>query len=204
MPPLRERLDDIPILFEHFLDKAAQNLGKKKPTPPPELFTLLKTYAFPGNIRELKNLIERIILLEGGETIRLEHLPLEIREPGGRDRAEPGGFRPEPISAVELRHIVRTLEYTGGNKSRAAQILGISESTSKTQYRRARQLLRATGQPPKHDRVTGLFSRQHFIDSTARLIDDDRSSDVAAVLLVQRSDMERGTESLDLNGLGNR
>ena len=57
IPPLRERLDDIPLLVEHFLEVAAQTLGKKKPTPSPQLFTLLKSFSFPGNIRELQSMI---------------------------------------------------------------------------------------------------------------------------------------------------
>jgi DNA-binding NtrC family response regulator len=57
IPPLRERLEDLPVLLDHFLEKASETMGKKKPTPPRELLTLLATYPFPGNIRELQSLV---------------------------------------------------------------------------------------------------------------------------------------------------
>jgi PleD family two-component response regulator/EAL domain-containing protein (putative c-di-GMP-specific phosphodiesterase class I) len=76
-------------------------------------------------------------------------------------------------------------------------LLGVVQN----RIRRARQVLRATGQPPKHDRVTGLFSRQHFLDSTARLIDDDKTRDVAAVLLVRPDDLEGLRTRLGVGGV---
>jgi len=76
-------------------------------------------------------------------------------------------------------------------------LLGVVQN----RIRRARQLLRATGQPPKHDRVTGLFSRQHFLDSTARLIDDDKASGVSAVLLVRPDDLEGLQSRLGVGGV---
>jgi len=80
---------------------------------------------------------------------------------------------------------------------RPKHLLGIVE----TKIRRARQLLNATGQPPKHDRVTGLFSRQHFLDHTAKIIDDDGASTPAAVILVQPDDLPAIQEKIGVGGI---
>ena len=57
MPPLRRRPEDLPLLVEHFLDRAARDFDKRTPTPPPELYTLLNSYSFPGNVRELQAMV---------------------------------------------------------------------------------------------------------------------------------------------------
>jgi two-component system response regulator AtoC len=129
VPPLRQRQEDIAPLTDFFIERFNRELGKSVRTPESEVMTLLQAYSWPGNIRELKNLIERILLLETNDIIRPQDLPNEIREPDAARFDQEEGFRPEAISAVELRHIVRTLEFTSGNKSRAAQILGISRQT---------------------------------------------------------------------------
>ncbi len=130
VPPLRERPEDIGLLADFFIDRFNQELGKSVAHVDKALLELLQGYGWPGNIRELKNLMERILLLETTDTLRPEHLPDSIRRPETPFSAvETGVFRPEPISAVELRHIIRTLDHTGGNKSKAATILGISRQT---------------------------------------------------------------------------
>ncbi|MCB1163239.1 MAG: sigma-54 dependent transcriptional regulator [Candidatus Krumholzibacteriia bacterium] len=135
VPPLRERTEDIGPLANFFIARFNRELGKSVAPVDEHVLALLEGYGWPGNIRELKNLIERVLLLEGDGALKPAHLPAAIRqgqqggEAAGVRRAESGPFRPEPISAVELRHIERTLEHTGGNKSRAAQLLGISRQT---------------------------------------------------------------------------
>jgi two-component system, NtrC family, response regulator AtoC len=130
VPPLRERPEDISLLANFFIDRFNQELGKSMAHIDEEVVELLQGYGWPGNIRELKNLMERILLLETTDALRPEHLPDAIRRPEAPVAlVDSGVFRPEPISAVELRHIIRTLEHTGGNKSRAATILGISRQT---------------------------------------------------------------------------
>jgi two-component system, NtrC family, response regulator AtoC len=130
VPPLRERPDDVGPLANFFIERFNKELGKSFEPVDREVLALMKSYNWPGNIRELKNLVERVILLEDTTKLGPQFLPREIREPGVDFNMQDSGiFRPEPISNVELRHIIRTLEYTGGNKSRAAQILGISRQT---------------------------------------------------------------------------
>ncbi|MDP6669025.1 MAG: sigma-54 dependent transcriptional regulator [Candidatus Krumholzibacteria bacterium] len=129
IPPLRERPEDLSLLADFFIERFNQELGRSmKPLSEPVL-KVLREYSWPGNIRELRNMFERILLLEDGNDILIEHLPREIREDPGFPDPGDGKFRPETVAAVELRHIRRTLEYTGGNKSRAAGILGISRQT---------------------------------------------------------------------------
>ncbi len=145
VPPLRERPEDVGPLVEFFIDRFNRELGRNVEPLGEDALSLLQGYAWPGNIRELKNLFERIMLLESGSRIGPEQLPQEIREPASVPRATDGPFQPEPISAVELRHIVRTLEFTGGNKSRAAKILGISRQTLREKLKQGGLAKGATG-----------------------------------------------------------
>ncbi len=129
IPPLRERPEDLVLLSNFFIERFNRELGRSVGELNEEVLTVLKAYAWPGNIRELKNMFERILLLESGDVIKVKQLPREVREGGPLEGEDFGVFRPEPVSAVELRHIERTLEYTDGNKSRAATLLGISRQT---------------------------------------------------------------------------
>ena len=128
LPPLRERTaDDIAGLAYRLLAE----LGRRIPAAPDSIgddaLDLLVRHAWPGNIRELRNLLERVIILaDGAETIRAHHLPPELRNGAGIP-AENGG--PVSLEDVERRHIARMLERTGGNRSRTARLLGISRAT---------------------------------------------------------------------------
>ncbi len=138
IPPLRERREDIPLLVQFFIDKFNRELGKHVRPPGREVLEALTAYPWPGNVRELRNVIERAMLLEAEDELRVEHLPPEIR--GGAEirtgsDASAGAasildrFMPMTLREVERIQIERTLEQTGGNKSRAASILGISRQT---------------------------------------------------------------------------
>ncbi len=129
IPPLRERPEDIGLLSDFFIERFNQELGRQVTPLDYEVLDILKAYAWPGNIRELKNMFERILLLESGDEIKAAHLPREVREGEPLEGELAGAYRPETVAAVELRHIERTLEYTGGNKSKAATLLGISRQT---------------------------------------------------------------------------
>ena len=86
MPPLRKRVEDIPLLVSHFLQKYCEKLGKPMKRLTPEVFGLFEAYSWPGNIRELENVIERIVAIEDRETITAGCLPQEILSPRGRKR----------------------------------------------------------------------------------------------------------------------
>ena len=138
-PPLRERLGDVPLLVEHFVRNAAASLGVKPPEVPPETLELLQRRSWPGNIRELANVIERaVILCRSGQL-----LPAAVREVQGVGTATEvlapaqGAPAAAPINLKELEHIAieRALVATGGHRTRAAELLGISERTLRNKLR---------------------------------------------------------------------
>jgi DNA-binding NtrC family response regulator len=133
IPPLRSRMDDIPILVQHFIDRFNREYHKKVKGATKEAEIFLKTYSWPGNVRELKNVIERIAILENEAYIDVPYLPPEIRS-GGASSTEPAPEYPIPDSGVKLdevekQFIVQALAKTSGNQSRAARLLGITRHT---------------------------------------------------------------------------
>jgi DNA-binding NtrC family response regulator len=131
VPPLRERRTDILPLARHFLDKAATVLGLPRPPLDPSVDAMLEAYAWPGNARELRNVMERALILSGGDMISPAHLPKELL--GSGNDAAAAGERPEGgvlmLEEVEKRHIRRVLEGCKGNKTQAARLLGINRLT---------------------------------------------------------------------------
>jgi DNA-binding NtrC family response regulator len=139
LPPLRDRVDDIPLLVEHFARRFAAELGRPAPRLLPETEAKLAAYSWPGNVRELRNVVERILLLEEGDVIHVDHLPSEILSPGSTSSAVPEmalrGDRVLPLSEIERQAILLALERTSGNKTRAASQLGISRQTLRTKLK---------------------------------------------------------------------
>jgi two-component system, NtrC family, response regulator HydG len=133
MPPLRERRDDIPLLAEHFLKRYAERHRRRLRGLTPRALDLFMRYDWPGNVRELEHTIERAVILTRGEYITPEELPPTIRalssDPDAITPQEP----PVPVGItlkeVERELIRKTLEHTGGNRTKAAEILGISRAT---------------------------------------------------------------------------
>jgi two-component system response regulator HydG len=129
LPPLRQRRDDIPVLAEHFLNRIAAFRNEPPKQLTPDAIQALTEYAWPGNVRELENALERSIILTPGTEIVLSSLPERVTE----RRAEPlvsTRTPPNPtLEAVERAYIMWVLQSEGGNKSRAAEILGIDPST---------------------------------------------------------------------------
>jgi DNA-binding NtrC family response regulator len=134
LPPLRERRTDIPLLVEHFLAKHGEPGRARRIAP--EALEALVAYAWPGNVRELESVVERTLLLAEGEVIRLEDLPATVRM---RGRAGGGGIPVEipdgglDLDDLERTLILRALEKSGGNVTRAARLLGLTRRT--LQYR---------------------------------------------------------------------
>jgi transcriptional regulator with GAF, ATPase, and Fis domain len=122
IPPLRERLGDIPILAEMFLKRSAAKLGKAPPALAPEALDLLKSYSWPGNVRELENMMERTAILSG-DRVEAADLPL----------AGAGPPRPVRWEDIERHAIEEALAANGGSRTLAARQLGISLRT--LQYR---------------------------------------------------------------------
>jgi DNA-binding NtrC family response regulator len=127
IPPLRERRDDIPPLCRYFFDYYCQELGKAVDSISPEVVRILLDYDFPGNVGELEHIIERAVILAGGKTIERRHLPARFLE----KPKTPAPTLPDHLSTLadlESRYIVEVLDATNGNKSKTAEILGISRA----------------------------------------------------------------------------
>ncbi|MFB3817971.1 MAG: sigma-54-dependent transcriptional regulator [Candidatus Methylomirabilales bacterium] len=126
IPPLRERREDIALLLEHFLKKFAAREGRTVTGLTPAARDAVMKYDFPGNVRELENLVERAVLLAQGPVIDLEDLPAALR-PGERPRDPEPRSLPEVLAGIERQAIREALERHGGVQTQAAEALGISE-----------------------------------------------------------------------------
>ena len=127
LPSLRERRRDIPELAKHFLLQAAQNNRAEPCTFSQDALNQLKHYAWPGNIRELKNVCEHVSALLPGEAISKDNLPLDIRQ--SKPISNSGYTLPEHVIdmvSLEIDLIKQALKHSNGNKSKAAKLLGLS------------------------------------------------------------------------------
>lgn len=144
VPPLRERKEDILPLAKHFLDFFSTKYNRSAIKGfSPEAERLLLAYGWPGNVRELRNVVERIVVLESGETVLPDHLPKEILfrkgAAGAAAAAGHGISLPEAglsLDAVEKNLILQALEKSGGNKTQAAKLLGITYDSLRYQIKK--------------------------------------------------------------------
>jgi two-component system response regulator PilR (NtrC family) len=137
MPALRERVDDIPLIAEHFLAKYTREMDKAIDGFSPEVLAALRTYPWPGNVRELENMVERAVALESGRSIQFGTLPENLRE--GRPATSRSADQNDPVAEtgngfslerhlqeVERSHLERALARAGGVQTHAADVLGLS------------------------------------------------------------------------------
>ncbi len=134
MPPLRKRVEDIPILIAHFLQKYCDKMGKRPKRFTPDVVGLLEGYAWPGNIRELENVIERIVAIEDRETVTAACLPQEIVSPQKKkletqELFAPGFNLTRHLDEITKKYIQEALAVTGGSLQKAAPLLGLSYRT---------------------------------------------------------------------------
>jgi Nif-specific regulatory protein len=133
VPPLRSRQEDVEAIARHFLERFAAETGRRIRGYTPEAMQAMRSYHWPGNIRELRNCVERAVVLAQGEWIDVHDMALsQLAAPGetGRQAASRTAvFVPATIDEVEHRHVMATLEAVGGNKTKAAAMLGIERST---------------------------------------------------------------------------
>ena len=123
VPPLRERRDDLSQLIEHFLKHYSTKHGRKLDSVSPAALALLQAYDYPGNARELANIIERAVIVAMGKKVEGEDLPAGI---SAAVSAQQRKTKPLSLAEVEADYIAETLTATGGNKAECARILGIS------------------------------------------------------------------------------
>jgi transcriptional regulator with PAS, ATPase and Fis domain len=123
IPPLRNRNTDIPLLVDHFLKQSETQTGRKPPAISKNALAAMLDYAWPGNVRELQNAIQYAIVKSNSGIIQPDDLPMELR-PKEAVCAKPG-----PAPKLQLTLVRKTLLKTGGNKSRAARLLGVGRAT---------------------------------------------------------------------------
>ena len=130
MPTLAERASDIPMLCDHFVKEFAPRNGRTVTGIEPAAMALLQAYPWPGNVRELRNTIEKMVVLSRGELLTVQDVPANVRdgaETAARTSPEP--VPTESLAQAEKRKILAALDAAGGNRSRAADALGISRRT---------------------------------------------------------------------------
>ncbi|HSR11470.1 MAG TPA: sigma-54 dependent transcriptional regulator [Thermodesulfobacteriota bacterium] len=131
LPPLRERKEDIPPLMEHFLKKYSRENKKEISSFSKEATDRLLNYHYPGNVRELENIVERAVVLSRGAVITARDLPLNLQESEVEDVLQKGTESrrslPETLEEIERHRISRALQNQGGVQTKAAEELGISE-----------------------------------------------------------------------------
>jgi len=131
IPPLRERREDIPLLIHYFLQQAAEKYGKPIEGLEPEVQQVLMSYGWPGNVRQLRNVLENMVVMSTRPKLGLDTLPAEVRPSRGAESSV-GGMKNLvgiSIEQAEKELIRNTLEMTEGNREQAARILGIGERT---------------------------------------------------------------------------
>ncbi len=145
LPALRSRREDIPLLADHFLRMYSAKNGRTRTGFTAEAMELMQSYAWPGNVRQLENAMERAVVLSRGEVIGVEDLTEEVRggpRAGGQHLVIPIGT---PLEEIERRVIHETLRHTKGDKTLAAQLLGIA---ARTIYRKLEREQAETDAPP--------------------------------------------------------
>ncbi|MDP8981452.1 MAG: sigma-54 dependent transcriptional regulator [Acidobacteriota bacterium] len=129
VPPLRERIEDVPLLAGHFLKEFTTAYGRKPKELTPEAYSVLQDYQWPGNIRELRNLMERIVIMNPQIRVDARHIPLTAGRRAVFDRApERFGSLHEVRAAAERDYILKKLDETAGNVTRTAELLGLERS----------------------------------------------------------------------------
>lgn len=126
LPALRERMEDIPLYVNTFVELFASKMGSKITSVSPEYINVLKQHSWKGNIRELRNVIERSLIIADGDTLTIETLPLNMQYPSDSMSNIYSGF---DLSGMEKMHIQKVLKYTNGNKTETSRLLGIGLTT---------------------------------------------------------------------------
>jgi two-component system, NtrC family, nitrogen regulation response regulator NtrX len=137
VPPLRERIEDVPLLADHFLRDFTTAYGRKAKELTPEAYRVLQEYAWPGNVRELRNLMERIVIMNPQVRVDARHIPLNASRRSADRTSDRFGSLQEVREAAEREYILKKLEETRGNVTRAAELLGLERSNL---YRKMKSL----------------------------------------------------------------
>jgi DNA-binding NtrC family response regulator len=152
IPPLKERDGDVRLLANHFLDEFAKENRRESMSFTPEVMAALIGARWVGNVRELRNLVESLVVLAPGDEIQLADLPEEYRRPGAAGPVPPTFVEKDredgqtlTMEEVERRAILAALEKTGGNRTQAADLLGIGLRTLQRKIKEYRMAGKAEG-----------------------------------------------------------
>jgi transcriptional regulator with PAS, ATPase and Fis domain len=126
IPPLRERRDDIPPLCRYFLERYAREFNKPVRRVADEVISIFMAYDFPGNVRELEHVIERAVILSEGDCLQADHLPERFKTAAAVKKATEDNYM--TLAEREKQYILEVLQAADGNKSRTAELLGISRA----------------------------------------------------------------------------
>jgi two-component system, NtrC family, nitrogen regulation response regulator NtrX len=138
VPPLRDRVEDIPLLADHFLMEFTTAYGRKHKELTPEAYRVLDEYQWPGNVRELRNLMERIVIMNPQIRVDSRHIPLNPARRAVYEKSiDHFGSLQEVREAAEREYILKKLDETKGNVSRTAELLGLERSNL---YRKMKSL----------------------------------------------------------------
>lgn len=126
LPPLRERREDIPLHIKAFVSSLSGKMGKEIRTISSEYIDILQKHPWKGNVRELRNVVERSLIIADGDVLTPDALPLNMQQQTLSDAGTYSGF---DLSGVEKMHIQKVLKYTNGNKTETSRLLGIGLTT---------------------------------------------------------------------------
>ncbi len=129
LPPLRERREDIPLLVRHYVSKYAEKLNKPVPEVAEDVQTTLMSHDWPGNVRQLMNIVQNMVVIAEGDKVEPRHLPLEVRQTGSDDTTQLPDTGGMSLDQIEKKAIRDALRVTAGNREQAAKMLGIGERT---------------------------------------------------------------------------
>ncbi len=164
IPPLRERDDDVLLLARHFATRLANELGKPVPQFSDEVLRVFRNHHWPGNVRELENVIARLVVMVEDDVVEIPDLPCIMRFASARD-----GRVGRSLAEVEMEHICNVLTSVQGNKTRAAEILGIDRKT-------LRDKLKTLGLPAEERRQVGRISPVGELTPAQRAVSHSKSS----------------------------
>jgi DNA-binding NtrC family response regulator len=142
IPPLRDRKDDLGLLIRHFVNSFAYEAGRSITAIDPEMLNLFEEYHWPGNIRQLKNVLRTALIIGSGNTLSLDDTPWlseELRLKSCDKPLDAAMFAGTSLQKLEQQAILATLEQTGGNQVKASKILGITDRTLRDKVKRYKQ-----------------------------------------------------------------
>jgi len=142
IPPLRQRASDVPLLAEHYLAEFCKEHGKQPKVISTEVLDLLAQAEWPGNVRQLKNIIESLVVFHQGDLVTEEDLPADFRPGGGAFSelpVQPSAGSPRTMDEIERQAILETLARTNGHRAKAAEILDIGLRTLQRKLKEYRQ-----------------------------------------------------------------